>query len=427
MEIFNISDKNSADEHNLSFEVQAKNSTHPVWIKSTHPLENPMNCGNAILCATLIPAMSANETLHIPIPINKKLIENTEVIQEIYHSWHPDFAHKENSFSMNNNETNINTNLNTNIGLFFSGGVDSFYTLLKNTLSITHLIYVHGFDVSLDDDYRRQEISSTLKAISEEMNLQLVEIETNLREFSDAFTLWGEHYFGAGLAMIAHLLAPEIGTIYISCDTTYRMLEPWGSHPLVTPLWGTSNSVHIFFGATATRFEKMRYLADKLTPAKYLHVCWEHKNNSINCGECEKCIRTMTALFLLQSLNYYSTLPDILTPDLIKSITLKNPLTVPFWEEFYVLANNNESSRHIALAISTIIEKYKFNTILEQISVTPNIINPLCENSIFRTHLINELPTKWLIKSTLKKIDGKYLFGYVTKMFSIMARKKPNT
>jgi hypothetical protein len=37
------------------------------------------------------------------------------------------------------------------VGMFFPAGVDSFYTFLKHQEKITDLIYLHGFDVSLDN------------------------------------------------------------------------------------------------------------------------------------------------------------------------------------------------------------------------------------------------------------------------------------
>ena len=37
------------------------------------------------------------------------------------------------------------------IGCFFSGGVDSFYTLLEQQAEITHLICIHGFDIPVEN------------------------------------------------------------------------------------------------------------------------------------------------------------------------------------------------------------------------------------------------------------------------------------
>jgi len=45
------------------------------------------------------------------------------------------------------------------VGCFFSGGVDSFYTLLKHRREITDLVVVHGFDLPLASDPLRRSLS----------------------------------------------------------------------------------------------------------------------------------------------------------------------------------------------------------------------------------------------------------------------------
>jgi hypothetical protein len=44
---------------------------------------------------------------------------------------------------------------------------------------------------------------------------------------------------------------------------------------------------------------------------KYLRVCWEYRNTGINCGVCEKCIRTMLTLDTCGQLGYFNSFQNI--------------------------------------------------------------------------------------------------------------------
>lgn len=51
----------------------------------------------------------------------------------------------------------------------FSGGVDSFFTVLKHYDSIDALLFVHGFDVPLENLALRRRISSCLQRAADEL------------------------------------------------------------------------------------------------------------------------------------------------------------------------------------------------------------------------------------------------------------------
>src|SRR5690606_5548103 len=70
---------------------------------------------------------------------------------------------------------------------FFSGGVDSFFTLLKGRDELTDLIYIHGFDVRLDDWPRRRAISDMGNAVAAHMGMRFVEVESNLAKVIEDF------------------------------------------------------------------------------------------------------------------------------------------------------------------------------------------------------------------------------------------------
>tara|TARA_R110000787_G_scaffold73084_3_gene162806 strand:- start:7852 stop:9102 length:1251 start_codon:yes stop_codon:yes gene_type:complete len=402
MKIEKIHYDQSNDQHALSFSVIANDGEYPVWIKSPVPLMQPEAAGNALLCATLVPAMSVNQTLEIPPPVDQRLIDTSATIAEIYQTWYSDFSLPKCNLDAESLEKK---KANTNVGLFFSGGIDSFYTLLRKRDSITHLIYVHGFDIPLGDHVRRQKMSESLNAIANDLGLKLLEVETNLREFSDIFCLWGQHYFGCGLAMIAHLLSPSISTVYISCDTTYLMLEPWGSHPLVTPLWSTSNSEQIFFGANASRLEKTRFIGDNAITTKHLHVCWEHRSSSTNCGECEKCVRTMAMLFVTGNLTSYSCFPHTLTADLVRNIELDNLLTLPFWQD---ILDSSGAYPDIHDAVEYILGRYRSKTVVKMIRDDPIIVERIFGDGRLKKYIVDTVLTNMSLRSIIRIVLIKF-------------------
>ena len=64
---------------------------------------------------------------------------------------------------------------------FFSGGVDSFYTLLENMDDIRTLVFVIGFDLRLEDAPRFQKALESVRKAAAFYGKPLVVVTTNLR------------------------------------------------------------------------------------------------------------------------------------------------------------------------------------------------------------------------------------------------------
>src|SRR5207237_184203 len=179
-----------------------------------------------------------------------------------------------------------------------SGGLDSFYTLLKHREEITHLILVHGFDMELRAVRRREQVANVLKRAAADLGKPLIEVETNLRAFADRYVGWSEHYFGSALASVALLLSGVLGKVYVGASFTEEVSVPmpWGSHPHLDPLWSTEATKIVFDGMECGRPAKAARIADSEVALHSLRVCWESPDGTYNCGRCEKCLRTMVNL-----------------------------------------------------------------------------------------------------------------------------------
>jgi hypothetical protein len=182
-------------------------------------------------------------------------------------------------------------------GLSFSAGVDAFYTLLRSKTPVRHLIYIHGFDIALDDTARMQAFEPRLRRVAAETGTKLTILRTNLRQFPEFCGPRWEHTHGGALAAVGHLMRDQIDRFLISSSYPFRDSHPWGSHFDLDPLWSSTQLEVVHFGATHFRSEKLKELAEEPLVQANLHVCWEHRSSSqLNCSRCEKCLRTMLAL-----------------------------------------------------------------------------------------------------------------------------------
>jgi len=277
-----------------------------------------------LLAAALLPAMKLGAPLHLANPISPKLLGAVDQIQDIFHAW--DTALIPVSVKAPTKSITAADSVRQ-VACFFSGGVDSFYTILKHRDEIDQLIFVHGFDIRLADADVWARISGSIHTAAAELGKPLIEVATNLQEFSDTFLHWN-FYHGAALASVALLLSPLFRKVYVPATHTYAQLLPWGSHPLVDPLWSTETVEIIHDGCEATRLDKVRLLANSATALKYLRVCYKNRRapwkDVYNCGQCEKCLRTKINLYLAGALDRCATFDHRLDLEAISHLPIPN-------------------------------------------------------------------------------------------------------
>jgi hypothetical protein len=188
------------------------------------------------------------------------------------------------------------------VACFFSGGVDSFYSVLSHLDEITALVFVHGFDIQPRDVALRARISGSLQAAAARLGKPLIEVETNLRAFSDRYAMWVDEYHGSALASVALLLSPQFGRFYIPATFSRSFMAPWGSHPDLDPLWSTDATEILHDGSDTTRVQKARLVSQSDVALQSLRVCWKNRDGQRNCGRCEKCLLTMVNLRVVGAL-----------------------------------------------------------------------------------------------------------------------------
>ncbi|WP_231604471.1 hypothetical protein, partial [Salinibacterium sp. SWN139] len=214
----------------------------------------------------------------------------------------------------------------------FTGGVDSFFTLLKHQDEITSLVYVHGFDIPLTRTDAYEQTVAHLRTVADDTGKNLIEMSTNLKSFLSSVR-WGPIAHGPALASVAMLLTREHGTFLIPATHTYSDSFPWGSHPLLDPLWSTENVAIVHDGAEATRVRKTVALGQSPVAQQHLRVCWKN-TGAYNCGVCEKCYRTKICLRLAGTLGQFHTFEDPnVDPDVVRRIVIHNANALSFTVE----------------------------------------------------------------------------------------------
>ena len=261
----------------------------------------------AFAALALIPCMRQGWDLELEGPLSPRFASGLERIQRIFRDWNPALHHIEIDYrpaAPRKREA-------PGVGCFFTAGLDSFYTFLKHRDEITDLIFVHGFDIALEEHALRELVSKRLREIADAFGKRLIEVETNLRRsFLSPLTKWGLEAHGAALASVAHQLSSRLRKTYIASSCAYQDLFPWGTHPALDSHWSTESLEFVHDGCEANRVIKAEFVSKSEVALQHLRVCFDNPDGHYNCGLCEKCIRTMIELSTVGALERCPTFAE---------------------------------------------------------------------------------------------------------------------
>jgi hypothetical protein len=301
----------------------------------------------------LLAAMSAGAALEIGGPISPVLAANLEQAQRVLEAWNESLSRVP---VITATREAAAADPDAGSATFFSGGVDSFYTLLEHRDRLTHLILVHGFDLSLGAERLRGAASAMARAVARRAGLELVEIETDLRRVIDPRLHWPMGH-GFGLAAVGLCLQEQFATIRVPASYTYRDMFPWGTHPLLDPLWSTDATGFVHDGFGVDRFEKVERISESPLALEHLRVCWENRDGEYNCGRCEKCVRTMISLAAVGALDRCSTFSTPLRADAVSSLAIVDPAARAFARQNLQAMESRQIEPEIAAALRLALKR----------------------------------------------------------------------
>jgi hypothetical protein len=191
---------------------------------------------------------------------------------------------------------------------FFTGGVDSMATLRHNRLrfapehpgSLKDGIIIYGLEVNREAAF--ESVLGALSAVADDAGITLLPVYSNVRQLDEDWTFWEFEWEGAVYASVAHALSRRFTTVSISSTYDIPNMHALGSHPLLDPNYGSTHLRIQHDGLTMSRLAKLSLLAGWPAGLNALRVCNvvdRYRPRTINCGECEKCVRTRLGLAAL--------------------------------------------------------------------------------------------------------------------------------
>jgi hypothetical protein len=254
---------------------------------------------DAFLAAMLMPAMRLGLPLRIEGVVSEKLLAGAHRFMEILNGWLREYR----PVPITADEVRPSQASGREVASFFSGGIDSFYTVLKWSRPdvppghrITRLLFVHGFDISRRNEDLYRMVHGHIASAADALGLELICLSTNIKEVARRVSHW-TWYHGAALGAVSLGLEGAICRVYLPAAFAADMLHPHGSHPLTDPLWGTETLEIVHEGYQLTRPEKVfAEIARSEVALTHLRVCFENRGGRYNCGVCEKCLRTKVNL-----------------------------------------------------------------------------------------------------------------------------------
>ena len=235
-------------------------------------------------------------------------------------------------------------------GSFLSGGIDSLALLRVNHLRyratdsgrIKHCFLVYGFDMGSKPGHAKAFAQTvlSLSEVARDAGVKLVPVHTNIKSLNDGLQFWMQQFHGACLAAVGHSVAKRIRSISIAATHCVSDLHPWGSHPLIDPNYSSTELRVQHVGIEHSRVAKTQMIADWEAGLQSLRVCTQidsalrSPSKGLNCGKCEKCVRTMTALLAVGALGRTQVFPENdVSKEMLRSVPVTSNLPVGYYRE----------------------------------------------------------------------------------------------
>ena len=305
--------------------------------------------GDALLATVLVPAMAFRENVVVEAPVSQRLLSNAERIVAAFTSWIPRWHPTEVSApAVDRSALDATT-----VAACFSGGIDSFHTVLApRDEPITTLVSMKGFSSRGPDDPAPDAQMRELAIAARRLAKRHIVVDTN--NFR-----WGQRYLprtarlgsinhGAALAAMVLGLGGLISRCYIASSEPFPK-RPWGSHPAVDPLWSTESLEMIHDFPDKSRIDKVGLVAQSDVALDTLLVCNAVRVSHENCRTCEKCQAAALMLHISGVLDRAKTLGPV-TPETLRRVRI-GVWHHRIWENLWRQTNDPQMKRAVASAL----------------------------------------------------------------------------
>ena len=205
------------------------------------------------------------------------------------------------------------------VGTGLSFGVDSAYSILKHigteypNQNLTHLCIFNNGSAVISDPVRREKIFAHAETVAKELNLPVLKVESNVGTFIKQHHAATHTYKDA---LIIYALQKLFRVYYYSSAYSFASFsleenfrrDPAHFEPFLLDCFSTSKLRIVPSGSEGDRDDKVAFIVDNPLVQKYLHVC---TRETVNCGRCRKCLRTLLEIDALGKLDNFRESFDI--------------------------------------------------------------------------------------------------------------------
>ena len=265
----------------------------------------PRSILNVPVLSTVMPiAWATGATVRVG-EVDERFLAAAGELAGQFRRWFPKFSGEA---SLDAERVTANRFENEGVGLLFSSGLDSLASYSRHQDRKPTLIPIWGADISFEDAVFWEKVRRWIVGFAEKQGVEVRTVRTNMRELVNERPLerlhgletwWG--CVGHGMMLLgaaSPLTRHGLGTMVISATHTADFRHPWGSHPAVDSRMGWADVRVVHDAYELSRQDKIHHLVRHAPEClKYLRICYS-QHGSLNCGQCEKCLRTITGLLL---------------------------------------------------------------------------------------------------------------------------------
>ncbi len=319
-----------------------------VFMETPDPFGESMSVKpEAFLVGCIIPALHFGEKrIQMDEDICPDLLEGLETVMAVMEMW-TEGSFRPLSLEVGTKRTRpVQKNRNRS-AMVFSGGIDSIATLQLNRRRypeshpgyIRDCLFIHGFDIGgVPERGMKYHVfdraMAAMKNITDHAGAELIPVYTNIRHLCDERDLWLNRFFGAVLAAAAHSFSQKFDRFSIASSYDLYNLGPCGSHPLLDPEYSSFDLAIRHRDLAWTRIDKIKLVSEWPVALSNMRVCLANVKDRLNCGKCEKCVRTMTGLVAAGALDKSDAfVENDVTPDLFDAFKITIRHREPFYEE----------------------------------------------------------------------------------------------
>lgn len=269
----------------------------PAWFESDEvELEPSIEAFGSLW---LTPCILSNRDLRLEKPVCKTWYENAHKFIEFYSNCWGTAKIKIHAETYQSSTVRQQAE-----AVCFSGGVDSFYTLMKRG-SPKYLLRAEGIDPSASRAKEFRIARERLAKIATAVGAFPVVIRYNLFEHP-SFKIHDDIDTYTGIfACMGHLLSSQIGSIFISSSNHKDDITPHACFTITNPLYSSARLEVNHYPADVSRRDKVAAIADWQLANDNLYVCLQRRGSNRNCSQCEKCVRTMLDLHIIGKLESF--------------------------------------------------------------------------------------------------------------------------